>query len=289
MGNLRLAQKQYSDAAKAYQDALDRNANSIDALRGLVNAYVAEKQPDKAVAILNAQIAKSPANSTLYGLLGALLFHVKKDLNGAEAALTRSIALDKNNDQALIQLCQVLATKGEIDQAIATGEQSLKVNPRQPNLDLLLGDLYESKSDWKNAEDAYQKALALNSQNPVASNDLARVMLQAGGNFDVELSLAQTALKGLPDSPGVVDTLGWIYYQKGVYPLAINYLQQALKLQDKNKLPDSPDIHYHLGMAYEKSEQPALARQQFEQVLKIFPNYRDADQIRKELTRLKSK
>jgi tetratricopeptide (TPR) repeat protein len=151
-----------------------------------------------------------------------------------------------------------------------------------------MGNLYESKSDWKKAEDAYQNALALNSQNPVASNDLARVMLQTGGNFDVALSLAQTAMRGLPDSPGVADTLGWIYYQKGVYPLAISNLQEALKLQEKNNLPDNPDIHYHLGMAYEKTEQPALARQQFEQVLKISPGYRDAAEIKKELTHLKS-
>jgi tetratricopeptide (TPR) repeat protein len=288
MGNLSLAQKHYSDAAKAYQDALDRNANSTDALRGLANAYVAEKQTDKAIAIVNGQIGKSPANSNFYNLLGALLFHVKKDFNGAETALAKSIELDRRNYQAWIQLCQVRAAKGEIDQAIAIGEQSLKDNPRQLNLDLLLGNLYESKSAWKNAEDSYQKALDLNSQNPVASNDLARVMLQTGGNFDVELSLAQTAFRRLPDSPAVADTLGWIYYQKGVYPLAINYLQQALKLQEKNMLPDSPDIHYHLGMAYEKTQQPTLARQHFEQVLKLYPSYRDAGQIQKELIRLKS-
>jgi len=288
MGNLRLAQKQYTEAAKAYQDALDRNANSTDALRGLVNAYVAEKQTNNAIAIVNGQIGKSPTNSNFYNLLGALLFRVKKDFNGAETALAKSIELDSHNYQAWIQLCQVRAAKGEIDKAIATGEQSLKDNPRQPNLDLLLGNLYESKSAWKDAQGSYQKALALNSKNPVASNDLARMMLQTGGNFDVELSLAQTALKGLPESPAIVDTLGWIYYQKGVYPLAINYLQEALRLQEKNKLPDSPDIHYHLGMAYAKTEQPALARQQFQEVLKLSPNYRDADQIQKEFIRLKS-
>jgi TolA-binding protein len=73
-----------------------------------------------------------------------------------------------------------------------------------------------------------------------------------------------------------------------VYPLAVNYLQEALKLQQKNKLPENPDIHFHLGMAYEKMDQRALARQQLEQVLKIFPNYRDAAEIKRELIRLKS-
>ena len=53
MGNLRFVQKQYSDAAKAYQEALDRNADSTDALRGLMNTYIAEKQIDKAIAAAN--------------------------------------------------------------------------------------------------------------------------------------------------------------------------------------------------------------------------------------------
>jgi tetratricopeptide (TPR) repeat protein len=288
LGNLRRAQEQYSDAAKAYQEALDRNADSIDALRGLAKAYIAEKQVDKAIAIVNLQIGKSPTNSNFYNLLGVVLFQGKRDLSGAEAALEKSAALDKHNYDAVMQLCEVRAAKGEIDQAIAIGEQSLKDNARQPNLYILMGNLYESKSDWKRAEGAYQNVLALDSQNPVASIDVARVMLHTGENLDAALSLAQTAMRRLPNSPGAVDTLGWIYYQKGVYPLAISNLQEALKLQERNNLPDNPDIHYHLAMAYEKSEQPALARQQFEQVLKIFPNYRDAAEIKKELIRLKS-
>ena len=287
MGNIRLVQKQYSDAAKAYQDALDRNANSTDALRGLMNIYIAEKQIDKAIAVANVQIGKSPNNSKFYSLLGSALFQIKRDLNGAEAAFEKSVALDKQDYDAWIQLCQVRAAKGEIDKAIATGEQSLKQNPNQPSLYILIANLYQSKSDWKSAEDAYQKALALNSQNPVASNGLARVMLQTGENLDVALALAQKARGELPDSPGVADTLGWIYYRKGVYPLAVNFLQQALSQQEKNKMPDNPDIHYHLGWAYEKTGQPALARQHFEHVLKNDPSYPAAAEIKTELTHLK--
>jgi tetratricopeptide (TPR) repeat protein len=119
-----------------------------------------------------------------------------------------------------------------------------------------------------------------------ASNNLAHAMLQTGGNLDVALSLAQTARRGLPDSPSVADTLGWIYYQKGAYQSAIGLLQEALKLQEKNnKMPDNPDIHYHLGMAYAKSGQTGLARQQFERVLKINPNSSDA---KNQLAQLKS-
>jgi tetratricopeptide (TPR) repeat protein len=288
MGNLRYAQKQYSDAAKAYQDALDRNIGSTDALRGLMNTYVAEKQPEKAIAVAKAQIVKAPDSSSFYDLLGAALFHFAKDLNGAEAALQKSVQLDGHNADAVIQLCQVQAMNGQVDQAIATGEQSLKQNSRQPGLYILLGDLHVAKSDWKAAENAYQSALAIDSLNGVASNDLANVMLHTGGSLDVALSLAQTARREMPASPAAADTMGWIYYQKGDYQMALNSLQQALNLVQKSQMMDNPDIHYHLGMVYGKTQQPALARQQLEQVLKTNPNYSNVSEIKAELARLKS-
>ena len=129
MGNLKLVQRQYSDAAKAYQEALDRKADSTDALRGLMNTYVAQNQVDKAISIANAQIAKSPNTSSFYDLLGSALFYSKKDLSGAEAAFEKSVALNKHNSDAALKLCQVRASKGEVDQAIATAQQSLKGQP----------------------------------------------------------------------------------------------------------------------------------------------------------------
>ena len=53
-------------------------------------------------------------------------------------------------------------------------------------------------------------------------------------------------------------------------------------------MPDNPDIDYHLGWAYEKTQQPVLARQHFEHVLKINPDYPAASEIKMELTHLKS-
>jgi tetratricopeptide (TPR) repeat protein len=95
--------------------------------------------------------------------------------------------------------------------------------------------------------------------------------------------------EGCPNPWGVADNLGWIYYQKGAYQSAIGLLQEALKLQEKNKqMPDNPDIHYHLGMAYVKVGQSGNARQQLERMLKINPNSKDALDARKQLAQLRS-
>ena len=47
------------------------------------------------------------------------------------------------------------------------------------------------------------------------------------------------------------------------------------------------EFHYHLGLAYQKTDQPALAKQQFERVLKINPGFSNADDVRKLLAELR--
>jgi cellulose synthase operon protein C len=111
----------------------------------------------------------------------------------------------------------------------------------------------------------------------VCSSDLQ------GGNVDVALGLAQTARRGGPDWPNAADTLGWAYYQKGIYDSAISQFQEALRLAAKRGDPDNADLHYHLGLAYQKKNNPGLARQQLEKAVKLDPKRDDARKALSEL------
>jgi tetratricopeptide (TPR) repeat protein len=276
LGNIQLAQKHYPDAEKFYQQALDKDPSSTEGLSGLMNTYFAQKQPDKAIAAANAEIAKSPNNSNFYDLLGTALFNGKKDLPGAEANLRKAIQLDKNNVDALEKLGKVQVQEGSADQALALYQQSIKDNPREVTFYILCGELYEAKKNWEEAKSMYQQALVVSPDHPLASNNLAYVILEQGGNVDVAMGMAQTARRGMPDSPNAADTLGWAYYQKGIYQSAISQFQEALRLSEKRGGPDDADLHYHLGLAYQKTNQNALARQQLEKAVKLSPNNADA-------------
>jgi cellulose synthase operon protein C len=250
LGNLRLMQKQFNDAAKAYQKALDADPSNSDALSGLMNTYLLQKQVDKAIEAADTQIAKVPNSSAFYDLLGTALFNNKKDYKAAEAALRKAAELDKKNSDALLKLGQALRAQGSVDQAIATFQQSIKDNPGEISFYILLGELYEGQQNWDGAKGMYQKALQIQPDNPVASNNLAYVMLQTGGNVDVAISLAQTARRLMPDSPNAADTLGWAYYQKGLYPTAIDLFKEALK-----KVPNDPTFQDHLKKAQQQAQQ----------------------------------
>jgi tetratricopeptide (TPR) repeat protein len=283
MGNLHQLQKQYAEAVKFYQQALDKDPSSTDALQGMMNTYLAQKQYDQAIAAARAQLARTPDSSGFYDLLGTALFQNKKDLSGAEAAFRKAVELDKNNSDALLKLGEVQAAQGSVSQALATYQQSIKDHPRDIAVYILAGEMYESQSNWDQARAMYQKALEIQPDHPLASNNLAFVMLQQGGNVDVALEMAQTARRGMPDSSNAADTLGWAYFHKGVYQSAINMFQESLRLNEKRGAADDAMVHYHLGLAYQRANQPAQARQQMERVLKINPNNSDARKALSEL------
>ncbi len=286
MGNLNLLQKNYAEAAKWYRQGLEQDPHSVESLNGWMNTYLAQKQTDTAIAVANQQIEKVPDSSGFYDLLGTALFNNKKDADAAEAAFRKSLDLDPNNADALIKLGQILVSKGSVDEALARYRQAAQQNPKQPGFFVLMGQLYETKQDWGNAKRMYQKALEVRPDSALAANNLAYLMVQTGDNVDAALALAQTARRGMSASPNAADTLGWVYYQKGIYRSAIDLFEESLRLAQKAGQPDNPTVHYHLGLAYNKTGEFELAKQHLQRVLKIKPEYREADEVRKLLAQI---
>jgi uncharacterized protein HemY len=58
--------------------------------------------------------------------------------------------------------------------------------------------------------------------------------------------MARKAREQVPESPEVLDTLGWLYYRQGLYDLAAKELEHALAKAEW------PAIQFHLGLAYNR-------------------------------------
>ena len=144
-----------------------------------------------------------------------------------------------------------------------------------------LGTIYQQKGDIKEAESYYREALGIRKDFAPAANNLAWLLAEHGGNIDVALSLAQTAKEKMPKDSSVMDTLGWIYYKKGLYRSAIVELEQS-----HEKMETNPVILYHLGMAYLRNNQKEEAKAALEKALELdkkFPGYKEAQQALAEL------
>lgn len=186
--------------------------------------------------------------------------------------------MNPNNLDAFLLLANVQKAHGSIDAALATAYQLMNQNPTNAGAYYLAGTLEDSRANWQKAEALYQRAIQLQSDFPLAANNLAYGMLAHGEDTDVALSLAQQARQKMPDSPSIADTLAWIYYHKGLYGMAADLLQEALQ-----KAPDNATYHYHLGMVSAKQNKTEVARRHLQRALKLNPTSPDAQEIRKAL------
>jgi tetratricopeptide (TPR) repeat protein len=167
------------------------------------------------------------------------------------------------------------------DMAIAQFEAVLEKNPKHAQSHMILGTLYDMQKKFDLSEKHYRAALETNPDFVAAANNLAYLLAIKGDNFDEALGLAQKAKEKLPDNPGVMDTLGLIYYKKGLYDIAIQEFTDSLE-----KMPDNATIHYHLGMAYYKKGNKELARVELEKALSLNDSFDGSEEARKILAEL---
>ena len=205
-----------------------------------------EKQPDKALARLNAQIEKRPKNSSFYDLLAQIQIQSKK-LDEAAVTAQKAIQLNSSDGEAVTLYAQIEVQRGQTVNAIGAWEKWSAAYPNDAGALAILGTLEESRGDMGKAEAYYRKSLQIQPQQPIAANNLAYRMLLNGENVDVALTLAQTARQGMPNSPNTADTLAWAYYYKGTYAFARDLLEDAVKTE-----PNDAAMQYHLGMVYSK-------------------------------------
>jgi tetratricopeptide (TPR) repeat protein len=266
LGEIRFAQKKYPESASLFEQALQYDPNSIGAMRGLIDGYLLKKQATQAMDRLNAQIAKSPKNNGFYDML-ALLQMQNKNLDQAIASAQKAIELNPDDGEAVAIYAQLQSVRGQSASAIRAWEKWSKDHPGNAGALAILGSMEDSAGDKTKAEDYYKKALQINPNQPVAANNLAYLMLLKGENVDVALTLAQTARRGMPDSPDSADTLAWAYYYKGTFGYARDLLEDALK-----KRPNSATLQYHLGMVYSKLMDKSNAAIHLKKAISLDPN-----------------
>ena len=168
-----------------------------------------------------------------------------------------------------------------MDKAVADFQRAITVVPKDVQLYVSLGALYERAGNWEVARDTYQRALTIQLDNPFASNNLAYILLEHGGDVNVALTLAQTARKGLPNLPNSADTLGWAYYKTGAFSAAEPLLEAAVK-----NAPDDQTYRYHLGRTYIKLLDKPRAKAELEKAISLDPQSPVADLARQAISEI---
>jgi Flp pilus assembly protein TadD len=142
--------------------------------------------------------------------------------------------------------------------------------PNNAKARLWLGNIELIRRNPDAALEQFQKAVDARPDDAEALNNLAYALLEFRKQTDEALKYAQKAQELKPDQPEYADTLGWIMYQKGIYPTAVRYLERAAEKGDRAVWK------YHLAMAYARTGDLKKANAMLDAALKRDPKAPEA-------------
>ena len=132
-------------------------------------------------------------------------------------------------------------------EAVNSLKKSAELEPDNPQTALALAGAYDELSMHDLSEPLYSKLLEHNPDNAVFLNNYAYHLSVRGIRLNEALEYVQKALEADPENPPYLDTLGWIYYQKGEYEQAKIYIEKALQSR-----ADAPEVLEHMGDVLQK-------------------------------------
>lgn len=222
---MKLDQKDYAGARKSIEEALNRAPEDTRALFALVESYTGQKQPAAAVQIMREYALKQPKSAAVQQYLGQIL-SASGDRAGARKAFEAAKAARPALVEADFSLAQLDAAEGKLDEARGRLSEVVSSHPDNITGHLLLAQFEKTTGKTPAAIEQYRKVLALDGNDTMALNSLAYLLAQ-NGQPDEALRYALKARELAPNNPAVEDTLGWVYYQQGLYPLAVVRLEAA--------------------------------------------------------------
>ncbi|MBS1797111.1 MAG: tetratricopeptide repeat protein [Acidobacteria bacterium] len=266
-----VAEKNPAEALKLYENALAADARNFDALSGVIDLMNRQKQFDRSHARLDDALVKNADRKDLAAALHYLkadTFLAEKNPEAAEAELQKSMDADENYMPAYSSYAALLIARNQTDEAI---EQYKKAIEKKPSATLytLLGMLEEARGNVADAEKDYRKALDIAPETPIAANNLAWLIADGGqGNLDEALRLAQGAVNRHSNVAGYYDTLGWVFFKKGLYSPAVEQLKKAVALDESDAkrtgMKPNPSYRLRLGTALASAGDKSSARREVE-------------------------
>jgi tetratricopeptide (TPR) repeat protein len=296
LARVELKEGKTDEAISLYERALAIDSVNYDALNGLVNIYARQNRTDQSHARIDQAIGSQPGNrdalATLY-YLKAQVYVSERNTQNAEAELRRALDNNSNYLAAYFALGALFANASQQERAIAEYRRVIERKPDDVTAYTLIGMIEDSRGNYDAAVESYRKALELDQNSTIAANNLAWLYANSGkGNLDEAQRLAQGVVQKFPDEPGFVDTLGWVYFKKGLYPAAVEQLKKAIAREESGAMrtgaPPSPVYRFHLGMALAARGDKAGARKELEAALTLAKRapFGDADEARKTLATL---
>lgn len=279
----------YAEAAQAYSNALDLDAQNreiilqrADALyragQGrealadlsaletmgsdyrvsslIADIYIQQDQTDYALRSLERALARlsgddSRARANLLVRLGNLQRDLEREAE-ASASFQQAVSVDPNVWQAHYNLALIALEAEQLPTAISYFEQARALNPDVTQIYILLASSYEQTGQFQQAVTAAQEALQRLDEEAAERTELLALQGRASfslGDYATATALFEEVLEVDPSDANTFLWAGFAALSTESYEDAVSFLERAVQLDN-----ESVEAKANLGVAYFKTE-----------------------------------
>lgn len=267
-GFWKLSQKNYAGAQAQMQEALKINKADVRALDGLMRVFTAEKKSDAGMQVLKQAAAEQQKAPEVQKLLGSWLL-ANGQLDEAKKAFAAEENAAPGSIEPILSQLSIEISQGQLDSARKRVDSLLLSSANDLKVQLYAGEIDARTGKTNDALAHYRKVLEANPTSTVALNNMAYVLANSGQAAAAQ-AFAQQVKEMVPENSAISDTLGWTFFQRGLYSEAVRHLKDAAQHSS------DPVIQYHLAMAYFKHGSVEQAKEVFAKVNRTAPNLPEA-------------
>ena len=313
-GNRLSAEGNYRGAVVLYKNALEKDANYIDARIGLADAYLSSGNFDRAEKEFQKVLLQNPSQTDLLLKLATIYINQKKpekalleldkyhstnketveslvlygrahgasgDIESAEKLFKKALQLDSTATSPRLNLAKVYLQKKDLAKAKVYLQEAISIDNKLIDAYYLLASIETRQGDRDAALAAYQDIIKVDPKQLQAIY-MSGILQMDLGNMDAAQGSVDTLLSKFPGRPEGKRLSGLLLYRQGKYEEAKVALETSLKTQQHLL------SYFFLGLSYYGLEQYEIALNQFQKALDLNPGFERA-RVLVSMTLLKQK
>jgi tetratricopeptide (TPR) repeat protein len=236
------------DAAWAdFQDLLASGRFTMDALYYLARIADVRNEHERALRLYSQ--VKSGPNAVISQRRASAL--VAYEMDDPQGALQQLEEFGNNSPSHAIDMvlarAQLLASLERYDEALGHYDRYVMYRPDDESALLGRAELLLRMDRLDDAVEQYRAAVKRWPESAMSLNALGYTLADRTDEYREAEKLIRKALEYDPDSPAIIDSLGWVLYKQGEYEAALVELQRAYeKLDDHEVAAHIIDVLYAL-------------------------------------------